>query len=395
LKIVRMIARLNVGGPARHVVLLNGGLDRRGHATVLVHGEVAPGEASLEQSIGPAGIRAVKLPALGRRISVMSDVMALWQLTALLFRERPDVVHTHTAKAGTLGRIAATLYNLTRRKRFRAAIVHTFHGHVLDGYFHPVLNRVVRWVERRLAALSDRIVTISPGQRRDLVTRFRVADERQTAVIPLGLELEALASLAHDASSFRQAVGIPPDDIVVGYLGRFAPIKDLPTLFRAAAGVIHSRPDVWLVLAGDGPSRPELEALARQLDVASRVRFLGWTDDLPRFYATIDCLALSSRNEGTPVAIIEAMAAGRAVAATAVGGVPDVLEEGVTGLLVPPGRAEPLTEALVRLVADRDERLRMGAAARRLVISRYSVGRLVTDVERLYGSVLAERRGGV
>lgn len=376
------------------MVLLNSGLDRRGHSTLLVHGAVGPGEASLEQLIAPADIRAIKLPALGRRISVLGDARALWELTALLFRERPDVVHTHTAKAGMLGRIAATTYNLTRPKHLRSAVVHTFHGHVLHGYFHPALNLLVRWAERRLAALSDRIVTISPSQQCDIVTRFSVAVERQTVMIPLGLELAALASLEGDAPTFRSAAGIPIGDIVIGYVGRFAPIKDLPALIHAAAGVIRRRPDVWLVLAGDGPSRPDLEALARRLEVAQRVRFLGWTDDLPRFYATIDCLALSSKNEGTPVAIIEAMAAGKAVAATAVGGVPDVVTDGVTGRLVSPGDVEALTRALLRLADDRDERLRMGAAGKRLVISRHSVERLVDAVEHLYESAMTDRRAG-
>jgi glycosyltransferase involved in cell wall biosynthesis len=393
LKIVRVIARLNVGGPARHVVLLNRGLDRRGHSSLLVHGAVDSGEASLEGLIERADVRAVHLPALGRRISMTSDFRALWRLTRLLLREQPDVVHTHTAKAGTLGRIAATTYNLTRRKGRRAAVVHTFHGHVLDGYFHPVLNVLVRWTERGLATLSDRIVTISPSQQRDIVDRFHIASGHRTTVVPLGLDLAALESLESGAPTFRPEAGIPRGDVVIGYLGRFVPIKDLPALVRAAATVIRRRPDVWLVLAGDGPVRSDLEALAHRLEAAHRVRFLGWTDDLPRFYATIDCLALSSRNEGTPVAIIEAMAAGKAVAATAVGGVPDIVTDRVTGLLVPPADVEALSAALLKLVGNEEERLRMGAAARETVAARYSVERLVSDIERLYESALGERRG--
>ena len=393
LKILRVIARLNIGGPARHVVILNRGLERRGHRTLLVHGAVSADEASLEHLTVAGHLRTAKVPELGRRISPLGDARALFRLVRLTLRESPDVIHTHTAKAGALGRIAAFVFNATRRRRSRCIVVHTFHGHVLEGYFHPAIDAGIRVVERALASITDRIITLSALQRREIVERFRITRAAKAALIPLGLDLQNLLELPAGGRSYRPELAIPGDAIVIGYVGRMVPIKDLRTLLTAFGLALAKQPNLWLVLAGDGPIRDDLQALAHRSGIAERVRFLGWTEDLPRTYATLDICALSSLNEGTPVAAIEAMAAGKAVASTAVGGVPDVIENGVTGLLVAPGSNEALAEALVRLAADPNERRRLGEAARLSVAARYSPHRLVEEVERLYISALLERRG--
>ena len=393
MKILRIIARLNVGGPARHVTLLNAGLEERGHRTLLVHGPVGAGEASFEHLAAERGIPSIRHPHLGRHTSALSDLRALAALTVAVFRESPDVVHTHTAKAGALGRFAAFVFNATRGRRRRCLVVHTYHGHILDGYFHPLVGRILRATERGLAVVTDQIVTLSPSQRRDIVERFRIAASAQAAVVPLGLDLDDLLSMPAKAPSLRDRLFASPDEVVVGYAGRMVPIKDLPTLIRAFALALERHPRLRLVLAGDGPVRPTIEALAAELGVGQRVHFLGWTTDLRRFYATIDVCALSSLNEGTPVAVIEAMAAGKPVVATSVGGVPDVVEDGETGLLVPPRGAEALASAIVRLASDPEERSRMGELGRHRARERYSHTRLVADIERLYVEGLARKRG--
>ena len=195
MKTLRVIARLNVGGPARHVVLLDRGLRARGHDTRLVHGSLAPFEASLEHLAVESDLPTTHIRELGRRINLLDDLRAFVQLVRLVFREAPDVVHTHTAKAGTLGRLAACLFNFTRPRRRRCLVVHTFHGHVLTGYFAPATNVAVRLAERTLARITDRVVTISPAQRDDIVTRFRIAAAERTIVVPLGLDLEHLRRL--------------------------------------------------------------------------------------------------------------------------------------------------------------------------------------------------------
>lgn len=393
LTIVRIIARLNMGGPARHVILLDCGLQARGHRTRLVHGSLDVGEGSLEHLARTAGIPVLRVPDLGRRISPLGDMSAFVRLLRVLFRERPDVVHTHTAKAGTLGRLAAAVFNATRRRDRRCLVVHTFHGHVLEGYFHPAVDRIVRAVERSLAWMTDRIVTVAPRQTHDITKRFRIARREKTLTIPLGLDLDALLRLTPDAPDHRQAFGFTPADIVVGYVGRLVSIKDLPTLIAAFTRALARQPNLRLMLVGDGPLRGQIEALVVRSGVCGQVRFVGWTDELAPVYATMDICAMSSLNEGTPVAIIEAMAAGRAVVATSVGGVPDVIDDGITGRLVPPRDPDALATAILRLAADAAERARIGAAARRQVAARYSADRLVNDIERLYVAALAEKRG--
>lgn len=392
MKIVRIIARLNVGGPARHVSLLNAGLQSRGHHTLLAFGALDAGEASLEGPALASGIPLKRIPELGRSMRALSDLRAFITLFRLLLRERPDVVHTHTAKAGTLGRLAALGYNATQSRARRALVVHTFHGHVFEGYFSERMNRLVRATERALARVSDLIITISPRQRQDIVERFAIAPGEKAIVVPLGLDLEQLLALSTDAANLRGALGIGQDEIVIGYVGRMVPIKDLTTLVRAFAAAQSSVPQLRLALAGDGPERPAVEQLAKELGIIDRLHFLGWVDDLTILYATVDIFALSSLNEGTPVAAIEAMSAARAVVSTAVGGVPDVVDAGVTGLLVPAQDADAFAAALVQLASDSDLRRRMGRAGRVRARERYSHARLVSDIEAIYTQRLDDLR---
>ncbi len=382
LRVLRVIARLNIGGPARHVTLLNRGLEAAGHRTLLVYGPPGEREGSLEDLA--AGLPVVRLRQLGRRVRFGSDLIALAQITWHLFRFRPDVVHTHTAKAGTLGRLATAVYNLTRPRSARALVVHTFHGHVLSGYFGPVGDRLVRWTERALARLTDIIVAISEEQRRDLIERFAVCKPAQTTVIRLGLELDAFTS--ESGPSLKGALDIPEHALVIGYVGRFVPIKNLPLLLDAFARVHRAVPQSVLVLAGDGPLREPIQADVRTRGLDAHVRCAGWPRDLAALYRTCDIVALTSDNEGTPVALIEAMAAGRAVVATRVGGVPDVVRHGVTGLLTSAGASDELLTAIVSLARDPSLRRSLGQSARADVVDRYSGTRLVRDITQLYVS---------
>jgi glycosyltransferase involved in cell wall biosynthesis len=235
-------------------------------------------------------------------------------------------------------------------------------------------------------------VTISPAQHYDISERFRILSPSRVVTIPLGLHLDRLLRLGPQAPSYRRSLAIPPGDVVIGYVGRMVPIKALPMLVTAFVAAVRHRPDTWLLLVGDGPARGEIEAMVAKAGIGARVRFTGWSEDLPRVYATMDICALSSLNEGTPVAIIEALAAGRAVAATSVGRVPDLIDDGTNGLLVPPGAAPALATAILRLTDDAQLRRRFGDAGRRLVTARYASDRLVTDVEKLYLSALAGKR---
>jgi glycosyltransferase involved in cell wall biosynthesis len=391
LKAIRVIARLNVGGPARHVLLLDEALRRRGYDTLLVHGSIGPGEASLEHVAAARGLRTHKIARLRRNITIFGDAVALVKLLRLVFAEGPDVIHTHTAKAGALGRIAALVYNLTCPRARRCLVVHTFHGHVLTGYFGRTGNRLVAFAERTLAARTDRIVAISPRLQDDLTTRFNVAARAKTVVIPLGLDFGPLLADAPPCAA-RARLGLAPEAFVIAYVGRFVAIKALDRLFHAFAAVLRHVPRARLLMAGDGPTRGALEELARRLEIDDRVTFTGWTDDVATVYAAADVCCLPSLNEGTPVAIIEAMAAKRPVVATAVGGLTDLIDDERNGLLVPPNDTAMLARALLRLAGDPELRARVAAAARASVVTRFSIERLAADIHELYGAELVRTR---
>jgi glycosyltransferase involved in cell wall biosynthesis len=390
-KVMRAIARLNVGGPARHAVILEHGLRRRGFETLLVHGSPTTDEGSFEDLIDERAVRAIRLPGLGRRVKPWSDLVAFWHLLRLIFQERPDILHTHTAKAGTLGRLAGIAYNLTRGRARQCLLVHTFHGHVLSGYFGRLGTLATRQAERLLARWSDRIITISDRQRDEIGRTFRIASLDKISVIPLGLELDELLAASSPDRSLREALGWTSNEFVVGYVGRLVAIKDVPTLLTGFTHLLERCPRARLVIVGDGVLRQSLERTARDLRIESSVHFAGWQRDLRSVYGAMDVVALTSRNEGTPVALIEALAAGIPVVATAVGGVPDVVRDNQTGLLVSPGEPMSLANALYRVASDDELRRRLGANGREDMARRFRSERLVADIAAEYSELLNER----
>jgi glycosyltransferase involved in cell wall biosynthesis len=392
LRVLRVIARLNVGGPALHTVILNDGLRQRGYDTLLVYGSVGPQEASFEELAKARGLPTVYIPQLGRRISLFDDARAFAHVVGAIWRWSPDVVHTHTAKAGTLGRIAALVYNTASRRARRCAVIHTFHGHVLEGYFGPLGSAVVRAIERTLARITDRIVTISVRQREDITRRFGIAPARKVATVPLGLELGSLLKL-EDRAGGRLTVPTELEDVVVGYVGRLVSIKSLDTLVRGVAIARARLPKIRLLIAGDGEERPRLEQLVGELGLTDRVEFLGWRSDLASLYRRMHVFVLTSINEGTPVSLIEAMAAGVPVVASSVGGVPDVVDAGVTGVLVPPRQPEAVAAAIVAAIVEPDRAAVMAARARQSVRERFDSARLVQETEAMYRETLLEIRG--
>jgi len=394
MKVLHVLTRLNIGGPARHVVTLGGGLVDRGVDTLLVHGRVDETEGSFEHLPGERGLRTIRLAELGRSVRWRLDAVAFLKLLRIIFREQPDVVHTHTAKAGTLGRLAAVVYNMARHRRRRCVLVHTFHGHVFIAYFGAIHTFLVKVVERALSHISDRIVALADTQKRDLVERFGVAAERRVSVVHLGLELDPLLQISLDRREGRQTFGFDASDRIVGYVGRFVPIKDLETLVRAVAIAAGRVPNVRLLLVGDGEHRERLEALAASLNIGQVTSFAGWREDLATVYGVMDVVVTTSLNEGTPVALIEAMAAGRPVVATAVGGVPKVVVDGVTGFLVPPADPARAADALEQLVRDPALCRSMGDSGRRVVASRFQAERLVSTMQNLYETELTLKRAG-
>jgi glycosyltransferase involved in cell wall biosynthesis len=384
-KVLRVIARLNVGGPALHVAYLSAGLAERGYDTTLVAGTVGRGEEPMASSAEELGVPIETLEELHREISPLRDARAVLRLARIIRRERPTILHTHTAKAGAVGRIAALLAGDARPP----IVVHTFHGHVLRGYFGPLKTFAFRTLERWLARATTALVAVSPEVRDDLVA-LRVAPASKFVVVRLGIELGRRVGADPNARrETRRLVGLSHDSFVVGWVGRMTAVKRTEEVVRALRKLVDSGVDAYLCLVGDGPDREELEEYAHRLGVIKRCLFVGYQEDVSRFYNAIDVLLLPSANEGTPVSVIEALAAERPAVATRVGGVPDVIRDGVDGFLVEAGDTAGLAARLEELASDPERRARMGAAGRSRVLQRYAVARLIDDIDRLYRSLLS------
>lgn len=379
LRIARIIARLNVGGPTRHVAWLTEALEGAEFHTELVTGIVPPGEDDMTEFATRRGITPVVIPEMSREISPR-DLVTVVKLIRFFVRFRPDVVHTHTAKAGTAGRVAGILYRLLTWRRVR--FVHTFHGHIFHSYYGALKTRLFLTIEKLLARLNTHtIITISEQQRHEIHETFGVGRAEQFRVIPLGLDLDDCAAPART----------PHEGTIVGIIGRLTAIKNHDLFLRVAAARDWPR-DVRFVVYGDGADRAALEQRA-----GTNVTFAG-TRPAQEIYAEVDICALTSLNEGTPLTIIEAMANGIPSISTAVGGVVDVLgnveerveESGATyeirerGITVASNDERGFAAGLQRLLDDRALRERLGERGRTYARRTYSKDRLVADIIALY-----------
>jgi glycosyltransferase involved in cell wall biosynthesis len=281
-----------------------------------------------------------------------------------------------------VGRLAARLAGVP-------LIIHVFHGHVFHSYFGSLKTQIFINVERALARITDRIITISPAQRRDIVDVYRIAPPDRALTVPLGLDLGPFRAARQTCHGrFRARLGVPTETLLVGFVGRLTTVKN-PSLFVEAAGrVVQQLPQARFVFVGDGELRRALEEQSEALGLAGRIFFPGWQVDMPAVYADLDLLALTSLNEGTPVTVIEALATGTPVAATAVGGVPDVLEDQETGVLVPSGDAETMARAILKLLRAPDHARALARAGQEDVLERFDLARLVDDMSSLYLALL-------
>lgn len=386
IRVLHVIARLNIGGSAQHASLLSGRRLNPGRfESLLVHGQLAEGEESMADLAEDEGAATQFISHLGQPISPAHDPLALSQLVRTIRRFKPHVVHTHTAKAGFLGRGAALALQP------RPAIVHTYHGHVLEGYFGPRKAALYRGLERQMARVSDCLIGVSDRTVDDLV-RLGIAPRRRFRVLSLGLDMQPFADA--DAAAARQArreIGLEDDQVLLTFVGRLVPIKRVDLLLRAVARARREGAPVRLAVVGDGAERPALQSLARALGIGDSVRFLGYRRDLPRIAAATDLAVLSSENEGTPVALIEAAAAGTPAVATDVGGVGEVVTA-ETGILVPPNDEQALSRALVDLADKPELRQAMGERARKHSLARYSIERLLREIGDLYEELLSAPR---
>ena len=372
---MRIIARLNVGGPATHVTLLNDGLTRLGYECLLITGIEGDREGSMADLVTSRHLSVEVIPELGREINPGRDIVTLFKLYRLMRRWRPHIVHTHTAKAGFVGRVAARLAGVP-------IVLHTFHGHVFHGYFGAAKTRLFIELEKFCAGLSDRLITISPRLREEIAS-YGVTKTSHIEIIPLGFELDAIKCLPK-RGAFRTRLGLTEDAKLIAAVGRLVPIKNLHLFLNAAAKVHQQLPHIYFTLIGDGELRQELEAYAQKLGINDRVIFAGWRRDLPQIYADLDAVVICSDNEGTPASLIEAMAAGCPVISTHVGGVPDIIIDGKTGRLVPPRDASSLAGAMLAIFQSPATTGQMAQQAREFALHNFNSQRLISDLDRLY-----------
>ena len=431
IKVLRVIARLNIGGPAIHTILLSRHLERLGYQTLLVAGQVGSDEGDMNYLAKAEGVEPVIIPRLGRRLLLLSDLAAFLRILRLLFSWRPHIVHTHTAKAGAVGRAAAAVYNTAQGARHRAQglvrrtfrrqgtqgqresinnwkckVVHTFHGHVLHGYFSNFKSKSFQLIEKILAKCTDVIIAVSEQQRDELCTKFGVGRPEQYRVVPLGLDLSRFETTKERKGQLKSDLGLSKNgEHFVGIVGRLTPIKNHNLFLKAIKLLLEEKREIRarFLIVGDGELRKDLEGMVKDLALVDRVFFTGWIRDLGPLYADLDVLAVTSNNEGTPVAVIEAMAAGVPVIATDVGGVRELiadcglriseLSEGEfeiceRGLLVKKGDVKGFAKGLKYLLENPKVRKEIGSRGRKYALEHHTTEKLVSNMDMLYRSLL-------
>ena len=380
IRVARIISRLNIGGPAIQAITMTRLLDPLGYESLLIRGSEAGHEGSMDHLARELEVRPLRIPAMRREVG-LRDVIAFAHLVRTLRRFRPDVVHTHAAKAGTLGRLAALACGRARPR----VMVHTFHGHSLSGYFSSRTAAVFLRIERFLARRTTRLVAVSEEVRDDLV-RLGVAAPEQIEVIRLGFDLTRFAPgdevRAARRAELRAALGIPPQARVVTIIARLVPIKRVDRFLQLAEQLAHE-PDVWFLIAGDGELRDELQAIALSDGLAPRVVWAGFQQDVPGVCFASDVVVLTSDNEGTPVSLIEAQAAGVPVVSTRVGGAATVVG-GRAGALVDVDDVAGLARAVGGLLDDLPAAREAARAARERVVAQFSLDGLVRSLDELY-----------
>ncbi|MFC1531981.1 glycosyltransferase [Thermodesulfobacteriota bacterium] len=403
IKILQVIARLNIGGPAKHVVTLNANLNKEIFLPLLVCGNVGPDEGDMSYLAKEKGIKPFIIPALGREISILDDIKSFIELSKIIKQFRPDIIHTHTAKAGTLGRSAGIIFNQLKSRNSRIRLVHTFHGHIFHSYFNKIKTSAFIKTERYLAGKTDKIIVTSPLQKEDICQKYKITDDDRAQMIPLGFDLSIFTRPSENSKSFRNRYLPRENDnlFLVGVVGRLTDVKNHRMFLEAVKLLKDLKETINFrsIIIGEGELKDELIKYSRDLAIQDLVTFLDWQKDMPSVYNALDIFVLTSLNEGIPYTLIEAMAAGKPVVATGVGGVPDLLgdiksktDEGFTiarnGILTPSGNSEILARALLFLFRHKDASKKMVDDAKEFVLDYYSVARMIKDHESLYNEMI-------
>jgi glycosyltransferase involved in cell wall biosynthesis len=393
-KVLRIINRLNLGGPTYNAAYLTKHLSAE-YETMLLAGMKDDTEASSEFIVRDMGIDPQYIADMHRSINPLNDVKAFFEIIKIIRKFKPDIVHTHAAKSGALGRLAAFLCGVP-------VIVHTFHGHVFHSYFHPVKTKIFILIERFLASISTKIVAISNLQKKELTQDFKICKSEKMEVIPLGFDLKRFTENQEEKrKQFREDYNVAEDEIAIGLIGRLVPVKN-HRLFLEVIKEVKDKTTkkVRFFIVGDGEERNNIESYAKELGIEfvvgnfknekSLLTFTSWIKNVDYVNAGLDIITLTSYNEGTPVSVIEAQASNKPVVATMVGGIQDVVIENETALLSPSGDAGVFANNLLKLIENDNLRNNFGKKGSEHVLQQYGFKRLAADMERLYNTLLKQ-----
>lgn len=384
-RILHIITRLDRGGSPENTLLTLIGLADRFDFT-LVYGLTQDFPRELFNLAKEKGVRFIYLPCLVRGISPVNDLKAFFSLFSLIKKEKFDIIHTHTSKAGILGRLAA---KMAGSRNYYPILVHTPHGHIFYGYYGIVLSKLFLIFERWAVNFTDKIITLTEKGIDEHLQLGVGKDRSKFVAIPSGVDLNKIADFKIDPAAKREELGIPENIRLVGSAGRLEPVKGYKYFVEASKKVKESVPDCLFLLIGDGSLREELQRQIESLNLQQSFRILGWRDDINEIISFLDIFVLSSLNEGMGRVLVEAMAMGKPVVATNVGGIPSVVVDGETGILVPPRNPEALTEAIISLLRNPEKMKKMGEAGKERA-KFFSVEVMIEKTEKLYEELLSK-----
>jgi len=391
-KIIHIITRLDKGGSAENTLLTALGINKKKYEVILVKGPTYESRmsnkehATISADLKEArlkGVRIVNLPFLLRRINPVYDLLALFSLYVFLIKENPTIVHSHTSKAGLLGRLAAKLAGVP-------IIVHTPHGHVFFGYFGPLKTKIFILLEKLASRITDKIATLSNREKEDYIL-FKIAEEDKLSVICSGIGLNKFKeSLLSEKQNLKKELGIPQNSLIVGTAGRLVPVKGPEFLIKAAKYIISKYPDTYFIFTGDGPLENALNRKAREMGISENIIFLGWRDDVAKIISIYDIFVLPSLNEGMGRVLAEAMALGKPIVASNIGGIPDLVIHGKNGFLVPPKNPKELAKYIQVLIEDKDKREKMGLKGKEMSLN-FSAEIMIEKIASLYEELLIQK----
>jgi glycosyltransferase involved in cell wall biosynthesis len=371
IRVLHIITRLDVGGSTENTVISATRMPRAEFTSSVISGRTVDPPPQLTETLQAARVAWFQVPHLVRPVGLAIDLRAVWDIWRLVRRLRPDILHAHSSKAGFVGRLAARLAGVPH-------ILYTPHGHVFQGYFSPAVTRRFICMERLAARWTDRIITLTDAEA-DQHLALRIGRREQFVTIPSGIDLDRVIT-----ATPRRLV---PQGTIVGTVARLAPVKGHRYLLDAIPTILERCPEARFVLIGDGEMRPGLEEQACKLGLGDRITFAGYLEDVPSVLAGLDIFVLPSLNEGMGRVLVMAMALGKPIVATRVGGVPELLGDGEAGMLVPPGNPAAIAAAVNTLLADPPRARALGEAGRRRA-PRYSAEAMISALAKVYREVI-------